>query len=50
MVKRFQVGPRMSQIVVHNGTVYLAGMVADDPSADVAGQTRQILATNDAAL
>ena len=50
MVKRFQVGPRMSQIVVHNGTVYLAGMVADDPSADVAGQTRQILATIDAAL
>lgn len=50
MIKRFQIGPRMSQIVVHNNTVYLAGMVADDPSADAAGQTRQILAKIDAAL
>src|SRR5208282_3744570 len=50
MIKRFQIGPRMSQVVVHNNTVYLAGMVADDPSADVAGQTRQILGKIDAAL
>ena len=40
----------MSQAVVHGDTVYLAGQVADDPSADVAGQTRQILAKIDALL
>lgn len=42
-IKRIKVGPRMSQAVVHGNTVYLAGQVADDTSADVAGQTRQIL-------
>jgi enamine deaminase RidA (YjgF/YER057c/UK114 family) len=40
----------MSQAVVHRDTVYLAGQVADDPSADVAGQTGQILAKIDALL
>jgi enamine deaminase RidA (YjgF/YER057c/UK114 family) len=33
----------MSEAVVHNGTIYLAGQVAADPSQDPAGQTRQIL-------
>ena len=42
-IDRRHVGPRMSQIVVHGDTVYLAGQVADDPSADVAGQTKQIV-------
>jgi enamine deaminase RidA (YjgF/YER057c/UK114 family) len=42
-IERFQVGPRMSQAVAYNGTVYLAGVVADDPNADVVGQTQQIL-------
>jgi enamine deaminase RidA (YjgF/YER057c/UK114 family) len=50
MVKRLKVGPRMSQIVVHGDTVYLAGVVADDGSADVGGQTRQILAKIDSYL
>jgi len=49
-VKRHQVGPRMSQAVVHGDTVYLAGQVADDPNTDVAGQTRQILAKVDGLL
>jgi enamine deaminase RidA (YjgF/YER057c/UK114 family) len=40
----------MSQAVVHGNTVYLAGQVADDPSQDVAGQTRQILAAIDRLL
>jgi enamine deaminase RidA (YjgF/YER057c/UK114 family) len=40
----------MSQAVVHNDTVYLAGQVAADPSADVAGQTRQILDAIEALL
>ena len=50
MIKRLEVGPRMSQAVVHGNTVYLAGQVADDPSADVAGQTRQVLASIDKLL
>lgn len=48
--KRLHVGPRMSEAVVHNGTVYLAGQVADDPGDDTGGQTRQILAAIDRLL
>ena len=40
----------MSQAVIHGDTVHLAGQVADEPSADVAEQTRQILAKIDALL
>lgn len=43
MIHRFEVGPRMSEIAVHNGTVYLAGQVAHDASQDIGGQTRQVL-------
>lgn len=43
MIERFELGPRMSRVVIHNGTVYLAGLTADDLSEDAAGQTRQIL-------
>ncbi len=43
-VKRLEVGPRMSQAVVHGETVYLAGQVAmDAPGAAVADQTRNVL-------
>lgn len=35
---------RMSQIVVHSGTVYLAGQVGDDMSAGIEQQTRETLA------
>ena len=42
-IKRHGVGPRLAQAVVHDSTVYLAGMVAGDPSADAKGQTEQIL-------
>ncbi len=40
----------MSQAVIHGSTVYIAGQVADDPSADVAEQTRQVLAKIDSLL
>ena len=41
-IKRHEVGPRLSQAVVHGNTVYIAGQVsADAPS--VKGQTEQIL-------
>jgi enamine deaminase RidA (YjgF/YER057c/UK114 family) len=50
MLQRFDVGPRMSEMAVHKGTVYLAGQVADDPTQDIQGQTRQVLAAVDALL
>jgi enamine deaminase RidA (YjgF/YER057c/UK114 family) len=50
MIQRLHTGSRMSQAVVHGSTVYLAGQVAEDPSADVTEQTRQILAAIDALL
>jgi len=50
MVQRHEIGKRMSQAVVHNGTVYLAGQVAEDPTQDTAGQTRQVLAAIDKLL
>ena len=40
----------MSQVVVHNNTVYLAGIVADDRSADMKEQTQQVLAKIDSYL
>lgn len=49
-IQRFHVGPRLSDMAVHNGTIYLAGQVADDTSQDMAGQTKQILATIDRLL
>jgi len=50
-VKRIEVGPRMSQVVVHGNTVYTAGQVAlQAPGAPVADQTRDILGRIDALL
>lgn len=48
-ITRHHVGPRMSQIVEHNGVVYLAGQVGD-PGLDVKGQTQSILDKIDALL
>ncbi len=42
-IKRLHVGPRLSQVAIHGNTVYSAGIVAGDATADAAGQTRQIL-------
>jgi enamine deaminase RidA (YjgF/YER057c/UK114 family) len=42
-IERKYVGPRLSQMVIHGDTIYLAGIVADHPVPDVAGQTGQIL-------
>jgi len=42
-IKRLHVGPRLSQVAIHGNILYSAGIVADDASADAAGQTRQIL-------
>lgn len=42
-ITRLHVGKRLSEIAIHNGTVYLAGQIADDTSADVGGQMREVL-------
>ena len=42
-ITRHHKGPRMSQIVVHGNTVYLAGQVADKHDGDTAEQTRDVL-------
>ena len=47
-IKRFEIGARMSQAVLHNGTVYLAGQVAN--GASVKEQTAGILKEIDALL
>jgi enamine deaminase RidA (YjgF/YER057c/UK114 family) len=49
-IQRLHVGPRMSEIAIHNGVVYLAGQVADDPSQDIRSQTAQVLAAVDRLL
>jgi enamine deaminase RidA (YjgF/YER057c/UK114 family) len=49
-ITRINPGKRMSEAVIHNGTVYVAGQVADDPKTDAAGQTKQILAAIDRIL
>lgn len=49
-IKRIKPGQRMSQAVSSGETVYLAGQVADDPSQDVSGQTKQVLAKIDGLL
>lgn len=41
---------RMSKIVIHNGTVYLCGQVAEDANADITEQTRAMLAKVDGLL
>jgi enamine deaminase RidA (YjgF/YER057c/UK114 family) len=50
-IVRIETGPRMSQAVVHNKTVYLAGQVSEEPAGKgVAEQTRNILAGIDRLL
>ena len=49
-IKRLHTGPRMSEAVIANGFVFLAGQVADDEGADITTQTRQVLAAIDKLL
>ncbi len=49
-LRRFHTNDRMSEMTIHNGTVYLAGQIADDGSQDIRGQTRQVLAAIDRLL
>ena len=49
-IKHLEPGTRMSQAVVANGFVFLAGQVAANAAEGVEGQTRQILAEIDRLL
>jgi len=48
--QRFDVGARLSEMAVHNGTVYLAGQVPSDQTSDIETQTQQVLGQIDALL
>jgi enamine deaminase RidA (YjgF/YER057c/UK114 family) len=49
-IQRHNVGKRLSEIVVHGNTVYLAGEVPDDTSKDITAQTEEVLAKIDKLL
>src|ERR1700675_3286504 len=49
-IQRFNVGKRLSEMVVHGDTVYLAGEVPDDTTKDITGQTEEVLAKIDQLL
>ncbi len=48
-ITRIETGPRMSQAVIHNGTIWLAGQVGA-PGEGVTAQTEAILASIDRLL
>ena len=50
-IERHETGPRMSKAVIHGDTVYLAGIVADNPNGkSMAEQTGNILSQIDGFL
>ena len=50
MVQRFEVGPRMSEMAVHNGVCYLAGQIAESAAPSIEEQTREVLGAIDKLL
>jgi len=42
-ITRLHVGKTLSEAAIHNGTVYLAGQVAENLTQDIVGQTREVL-------
>ena len=51
-IQRYHVGNRLSEIAVHNGVVYLAGIVPSKPtwSGSILEQTKDVLAQTDQLL
>jgi enamine deaminase RidA (YjgF/YER057c/UK114 family) len=50
-IQRFDTGPRMSQVVVHGDTIYLAGIVAHGSAGEsVTKQTQEVLSIIDGHL
>jgi enamine deaminase RidA (YjgF/YER057c/UK114 family) len=46
-IQRINPGKRLSDAVVHDSTIYLAGQVATDPSVDIKAQAHDVLAQID---
>lgn len=42
-ITRMHIGDTLSEIAIHNGTVYLAGQIAEDTTQTIQGQTREVL-------
>ena len=50
-IERHETGPRMSKVVIHGDTVYLAGIVASNTAGEsVTKQTREVLSIIDGHL
>jgi enamine deaminase RidA (YjgF/YER057c/UK114 family) len=49
-LQRLHVGKRLSEAAIHNGVIYLAGQIAEDTSAGIDGQMREVLAHVDRLL
>ena len=50
-IQRFDTGPRMSQVVIHGDTVFLAGVVASKAAGEsVTKQTQEVLSIIDGHL
>jgi enamine deaminase RidA (YjgF/YER057c/UK114 family) len=50
-IQRFETGPRMSQVVIHGDTIYLAGVVANTAAGkSVTEQTKDVLSIIDGHL
>ncbi|HEX6019522.1 MAG TPA: RidA family protein [Burkholderiaceae bacterium] len=49
-IQRIDAGPILSEAVVHNGVVYLAGQVSTGGAREAGSQTREVLAAIDALL
>ena len=42
-ITRLHVGKRLSEVAIHQRTVYLAGQIAENTDEDIVGQTREVL-------
>jgi enamine deaminase RidA (YjgF/YER057c/UK114 family) len=42
-IKRFYVGPTLSEAAICNGIVYLSGQIAENITHNIEGQTREVL-------
>ena len=49
-IRRHKPGARMSGAVIAGNTVYLAGQIPSDLTADITGQTRQVLDAMDSVM
>ena len=49
-ITRLHVGKRLSEVAIHNDTVYLAGQIAEGTEEGIVGQTREVLAHVDRLL